>query len=154
MLRLWRSADKKNPRQNFEFAVCQPTAHGKTGDPLRFQKICRVPNVCRVFCPLAHGKDVNPLRFENFCRVVIVCRVSRSAAHGKRVLCRVHAICRELHLRHTAKGSFAVCLSFGSRQTIGHTANIQFLVVNPALKVQDHLYTSQLSTIYDYILIS
>ena len=106
----------------------KPTAHGKTGDPLRFQKICRVPNVCRVFCPLAHGKDVNPLRFEKFCRV-IVCRVSRSAAHGKRVLCRVPVVCRELHLRHTAKGSFAVCPRFGSRQTIGHTANIQFPVV-------------------------
>ena len=103
--------------------------HGKTGDPLRFQKICRVPNVCRVFCPLAHGKDVNPLRFEKFCRVVIVCHVSHSATHGKRVLCRVPVVCRELHLRHTAKGSFAVCLSFGSRQTIGHTANIQFPVV-------------------------
>ena len=104
-------------------------AHGKTGDPLRFQKICRVTNVCRVFCPLAHGKDVNPLRFENFCHVVIICCVSRSAAHGKRVLYRVPVVCRELHLRHTAKGSFAVCLSFGSRQTIGHTANIQFPVV-------------------------
>ena len=112
--------------------MCQPTAHGKTGDPLRFQKIYRVPNVCRVFCPLAHDKDVNPLRFENFCRVVIVCRVSRSAAHGKRVLCRVPVVCRELHLRHTAKGSFAVCPRFGSRQTIGHTANIQFPVVPAA----------------------
>ena len=129
VLRLWRSANKKNPRQNFEFAVCQPTAHGKTGDPLRFQKNFRVPNVCRVFCPLAHGKDVDPLRFEKFCCVVIVCCVSRSAAHCKRVLCRVPVVCRELHLRHTAKGSFAVCLSFGSRQTIGHTANIQFPVV-------------------------
>jgi len=67
-------------------------AHGKTGDPLRFQKICRVTNVCRVFCPLAHGKDVNPLQFENFCRVVIVGRVSRSAAHVKRVLCRVPVV--------------------------------------------------------------
>ena len=94
-----------------------PTAHGKTGDPLRFQKIYRVPNVCRVFYPLAHGKYVNPLRFENFCRVVIVCRVSRSAAHGKRVICRVPVVCRELHL------------SFGSRQIIGHTANFQFPVV-------------------------
>ena len=119
----------KKPTANFEFAVCCGLAHGKTGDPLRFQKICRVPNVCRVFCPLAHGRDVNPLRFEKFCRVVIVCRVSRSAAHGKRVLCRVPVVCRELHLRHTAKGSFAVCPSFGSRQTIGHTANIQFPVV-------------------------
>ena len=118
--------------------------HGKikcngNSDPLRFQKICSVPNVCRVFCPLAHGKDVNPLRFEKFCRVVIVCRVSRSAAHGKRVLCRVHAVCRELHLRHTAKVSFAVCPSFGSRQTIRHTANIQFPVVyvRSCFKVQN-----------------
>ena len=69
------------------------------------------------------------LKDEQFYLVVIVCRVSRSAAHGKRVLCRVPVVCRELHLRHTAKVSFAVCPSFGSWQIIGHTANIQFPVV-------------------------
>ena len=60
------------------------------------------------------------LKDEQFYLVVIVCRVSRSAAHGKRILCRVPVVCRELHLRHTAKGSFAVCPSF---------TNIQFPVV-------------------------
>ena len=116
---------KHSPFAGQMFAVCKMFAVCQM-----FQKICCVPNVCRAFCPLAHDKDVNPLRFENFCRIVIVCRVSCSAAHGKRVLCRVPVVCRELHLRHTAKGSFAVCPRFGTRQTIGHTANIQFPVVS------------------------
>ena len=51
------------------------------------------------------------------------------------LLCRVPVVCRELHLRHTAKVSFAVCPSFGSRQTIGHTANIQFPVVMVKIQV-------------------
>ena len=50
------------------------------------------------------------------------------------LLCRVPVVCRELHLRHTAKRSFAVCRSFSSQQIIGHTTNIQFPVVAVAAR--------------------
>ena len=80
------------------------------------------------FC-LAHSKLLTlPCDKEKPHGKVWICRVPKKA-HGKVWICRVFFLNRVFLLWHTAKQLFAVCPIESTRQTIKHTANIDFPVV-------------------------
>jgi len=61
------------------------------------------------------------------CRVSCLCRVSGTR---QRWLCRVSTLCRVFWVWHSAKGVFAECPIYGTRQRSQHSALLSFLVVN------------------------